>query len=315
MKLVFPLIKMNTLYGDLMRALEINFKKHVEMYPFHQVWFVSDSKFTWRKEIFDYYKANRVKDDTIDWEFIFNTYNEFKQTLDPIKYKTAEANGLEGDDWVAHIVKKSNERGNSCLVMSSDGDLQQLLKWRLNPDYINIQYKDNLGHEKAYCPEGYQIFINNIKRRELDLFELDWKQDFLNLIDALNKKYTFQEVDPIKLMFKKIVMGDKKDNVGTLFTTYTTTNKPRGIGDSGANKIWDKFRDINPDVFNYDSDEFADDVVELVCEYKKVPVSPENSDTIRENLKTNLKLLRLEKHYMPEKYYNIIEEELTSNLI
>lgn len=314
MKLVFPLINMNTLYGDLMRALEINFKKHVEIYPFHQIWFVSDSKFTWRKELVADYKANRVKDDKIDWEFIFNTYDEFKQTLDPVRFKTAEAGGLEGDDWIAHIVKRSNENGISCLVMSSDSDLQQLLRWRLNPDYINMQYKDNIGYEKVYAPEGYQIFINNIRRRELDLFELDWKQDFLNLMDALKKTHTIEEVDPVKLIFKKLVMGDKKDNVMALLTTYTTTNKPRGIGDAGANKIWDKFRDINPDLFDYDSEEFANDVTELVCEYKKVPMNDENSATVKDKLKNNLKLLRLEKHYMPEKYYEIIDEKLNTDL-
>jgi uncharacterized protein (DUF111 family) len=94
-KLVFPLINTKTLYGDLMNALNVNFSKFVDMYPYHQIWFVSDSKKSWRKNVYPEYKENRVRDDSIDWEFIFNTYTEFKNSLDIHKYTVVEELGIE----------------------------------------------------------------------------------------------------------------------------------------------------------------------------------------------------------------------------
>jgi len=315
-KIIWPLIKMNTLYGDLMPALEINFKKHIEMYPFHQIWFVTDSRKSWRKELYNEYKGNRVKDEEVDWEFIFNTFEEFKEKLDVKRFTVVSADGIEGDDWIAHIVKKSNENFISTLIMSSDGDLNQLLSWSLKPSVINIKYKDNIGQEKVYFPEGYNIFLNALKKEKIDLFELDWRQDFLNLIKDFKSKYTVVEVDPIESIFVKIVQGDKKDNVKSLYTTYTSSNKPRGIGEAGAKKIWSKFKEINPDMFDFDSHKFYDDITDLVCEYKKL--DPTNNDillTINENLKNNIRLLRLEKQYMPARYYDIIEKKLNELFI
>jgi len=315
-KLIWPLIKMNTLYGDLMNALEINFKKHIEMYPFHQIWFVTDTKYSWRKEIYSDYKGNRVKDESVDWEFIFNTFEEFKEKLDPKRFTVVSANGLEGDDWIAHIVKKSNENNISTLVMSTDGDLNQLLNWSINPFVINMQYRDTIGQEKVYFPTGYNIFVSALKKQEIDLFELDWRQDFLVLIKTLKTKYTVMEIDPIESIFTKIVQGDKKDNVKSLYITYTTTNKPRGIGEAGAKKIWNNFRELNPDIFEFDSEKFREDLTELVCEYKKA--NPYDSDIVNEitnNIKNNIRLLRLEKQYMPPKYYSIIETTLNDKFV
>jgi len=315
-KLIWPLISANSLYGDLMNAMDINFKKHIEMYPFHQIWFVTDSKYSWRKEVFKEYKGNRIKDESVDWEFIFNTFEEFKEKLDPKRFTVVSADGVEGDDWIAHIVKKSNEHGISNLIMSTDGDLNQLLSWSINPYIINIQYRDTIGQEKVYFPNGYNIFINALQKQEIDLFELDWRADFINLIKTLKSKYTVMEIDPIESIFVKIVQGDKKDNVKSLYTTYTKTNKPRGIGEAGAKKIWAKFRDINPDIFDFDSHEFYENITQLVCEYKKA--DPYDNDVVSEitdNIRNNIRLLRLEKHYVPHKYYSIIEKEINDKFI
>ena len=58
-------------------ALLITKDYKVKDQPFK--YFISDSKsWSWRKSIYDEYKGNREKDTTIDWDFIFSVYSEFK---------------------------------------------------------------------------------------------------------------------------------------------------------------------------------------------------------------------------------------------
>jgi hypothetical protein len=301
-RVIFPLIEAKTLYGEFYSAMSTTLNKQIEMYPFDQIWFVSDDRFSWRKTVQQDYKGNRTKDDKIDWEFIYNTYDEFKQKLDPNRFIMLQSPGIEGDDWIAEIVRRSNQKGISTLMFTSDTDLNQMLKWSLNPSYINIQYKDHLNNQKAYFPEGYQIFINQIRKTEIDLFEMDWRKDFIELMDTFTRNYTIEEIDDEQHLFKKLLMGDKKDNVKAVYYSMTKTGKPIGIGDSGANKIWTSFREINPDIFDFESSEFADDITTLVCEYKKAEDTPENKSLITKNLKRNLEMLNLKRSYIPAEF-------------
>ena len=79
-RVIFPLIEARTLYGELYSAMSTTLNKQIEMYPFDQIWFVSDDRFSWRKTVQQDYKGNRVKDDKIDWEFIYNTYDAATKT-------------------------------------------------------------------------------------------------------------------------------------------------------------------------------------------------------------------------------------------
>jgi hypothetical protein len=64
-------------------------------------------------------------------------------------------------------------------------------------------------------------------------------------------------------------------------------------------------------MFDFASHKFYDDITDLVCEYKKLyPTNNDVLSTINENLKNNIGLLRLEKQFMPARYYDIIEKKL-----
>ena len=83
-KLVFTLHKNNLLFGALYTSLENTVSTYKKWYPFANVYLVSDSKEkSWRKKINSSYKAQRKRDSDIDWEFVFNCYNEFKDNLKP----------------------------------------------------------------------------------------------------------------------------------------------------------------------------------------------------------------------------------------
>ena len=69
-----------------------------------------------------------------------------------------EIDGVEGDDIIRHLIKRSNEKGMSTLTVASDADLQQLLDYSIDPNnsYINMQWFNKWTDGKVYLPYGNQ---------------------------------------------------------------------------------------------------------------------------------------------------------------
>lgn len=308
MKTVFPLQNANRLYGELHNVLTNTFEKLVKMFPFKQVFHVSDSKSSWRKQVNADYKGNRKKTEEVDWEFVFTCYDEFKKQVAQ-KHTQVEGTGIEGDDWIAEIVKQANANGYSCLIVSADQDLLQLLEW--SKDYINIMYRDNLLQEKVWYPTGYEIFINNLKKVEMDLFALDWRYEFYDLLKKL-KKYQTIEVNPHQALFLKVVAGDGGDNVASTCITYTKTGKPRGIGESGATKIWNSFLEISDEMVDYKNHETLETITSLILDYKKVDETQRAKVFAKVN--ENVKLIKLNNDSMPLEYKTMLSDTVKSKL-
>lgn len=302
MKTVFPLQNTNRLYGELYNVLKNSFERLIKIYPFQQVFHVSDSKNSWRKQINSTYKENRKKTEDVDWEFVFQCYTEFKQDVSK-KHSQVEYNGLEGDDWIAEIVKQSNRKGYSCLIVSADQDLLQLLEW--NDQYINIMFRDTLLQEKVWFPNGYEVFLHQLKKVEMDLFALDNRYDFFDLIKRLRKYQTF-EVNPNQILFCKVVAGDAGDNVASTLITKTKTGKPRGIGESGANKIWNNYVTLLGENVDYQNNETLDTITDLVLEYKKVDDSYRQQ--VMSKINENVKLIQLNNSSMPVEYQTVLSD-------
>lgn len=313
MKTIFPLHNSNTLYGELEANLNFSFDRQIALYPFNQVFFVSDGKSSWRKAINADYKANRSKKEGIDWDFVFQCYTEFKEKISK-RCTKLESDGLEGDDWIAAIVRASNAKGISCLILSTDRDYHQLLKWNIDPNYINILYRDNLLQEKVWLPQGYSVFMNHLQKTPVDLFALDWRQDFFALMRKFGK-YQMSEINPIESLFCKIVQGDKTDNISSLYSTTTKDGKIRGIGEAGALKIWKNYiQNADDHHVDYENLELRELIIDLVIEYKKA----ENNKAIRakifDNLQKNIKMIRLEERYMPVEYQRILKENVEQSV-
>jgi 5'-3' exonuclease len=88
---VHTLHKNNLLFGALENSLEIAIANYRKWYPFNNLYFVSDSKKkSWRQKIYKDYKAKRSKSSDIDWTFVYNTYDIFKEKLADKKIKLFE---------------------------------------------------------------------------------------------------------------------------------------------------------------------------------------------------------------------------------
>lgn len=114
-----------------------------------------DSRHYWRKDEFPHYKGHRKhdKDDSfIDWDALFETLNELKVELkDNFSFPVIEVEGAEADDIIAVLTSyfQENELVNTGLIdeprevviVSTDGDFQQLQKFHGVKQWNNVQKK------------------------------------------------------------------------------------------------------------------------------------------------------------------------------
>lgn len=296
-KNVFVLHKNNALYGSLHKSLEISIASYRKMFPFANIYIVSDSREkSWRKNILPEYKAKRKKDSDIDWKFVFNAYDEFKEQIKSRTIKVLEGSTIEGDDWISFLINKSNLNGESSLTISSDNDIKQLIKYNISPLYINIMSNEVYNKPKIFLPKNYQLFLNSVNSLDNnDLFNLNDNNDFIKLIDSLILKYTVEEVSPVESLIVKLIAGDNSDNIPSSWSMIKN-GKRRGIAETGAKSIYNSYISEfgEPNLKDID---LTENIADLICEKKKI--SKTNISDIKQNLEKNIKLIKLELDNIP----------------
>jgi len=305
-KNTFTLHKNNLLFGALHKSLENTVNNYRKWYPFANVYLVSDSKEkSWRKQLTTSYKATRKKDSDIDWQFVYNAYGEFKDSMKGL-IKILEAPHVEGDDWISFLVNKANREGRSTIIVSNDHDIKQIVNYGLDPLFINIMTNEMYNKEKLFMPRNYQVFLNKVsKLPNDDIFNLNDNNDFILLLDRFLNKYEINEIDPVESLMVKIISGDTSDNIGSVWSV-TKNGKKRGIGEKGAKTIYDdyllEFGEVNladPDLY--------ENIADLICEKKKL--SKTQIESIVENIKGNMRLIDLRLHNLPDEIINKMESK------
>jgi len=294
-RLVFTLHKNNLLYGALTQSLENTIVNYRKMYPFSNVYLVSDSKErSWRKELNSTYKAHRKKDSDIDWTFVYKAYDEFKKNLK--NAKLLEAPSIEGDDWISYLIHKTNEKGQSNLIVSNDHDIKQLLSFDIENEYINFMSNEMYNQEKLFLPKNYQLFLNKINSKgNNDIFNLNDNAEFIHLFKRLINKYQLVEINSLESLLIKIISGDTSDNIQSVYQT-NKSGKIRGIGTKGAYSIYESYIVEFGDPSLQDPDLY-ENIADIICEKKKI--SKTNINPIKDRISENLKLIDLRLHNFP----------------
>ena len=306
---VFILHRLKTLYGDLETLLLHDYNKITNDYPFNVIYVVSDSKKNWRKTLYPEYKGKRKKEEKIDWEFVFDTFDKFKES---IKHRhnclLYQIEPFEGDDIIAHIISETNKDGGSNLILSNDGDIHQLLKFSVADNYINLMYNHKFQNEVLFVPKNYSIFIKHIEdTTEGDIFDMcDDNIDFINYFDKITSRAKIKEIDNEESYFKKLVAGDIGDNVLSV-VKFTATTK--GIGDTGSDTVYKMFKDRFPNEIDFDSDEFIKNLSDILYIYKKNR-EIDFKEKVTENIKLSRTLTRLDGKYLPAGYQQILFDNI-----
>ncbi|MCK9415597.1 hypothetical protein M0Q97_02930 [Candidatus Dojkabacteria bacterium] len=315
-KNVFILKNIKRIKQDLDELMFNDFKKLTKRFHFDDIYFVSDSKEgNWRKILYKEYKGKRVKDETIDWNFVFDSYEKFKQKIYKLRnVKTFELPGLESDDFISYIVKKQNNSGTSFVILSSDGDLQQLINYDINKKYINIQWNYKFNDERIYLPSNYQLMMDYLsKNMNENIFELDNSADFIKFIEDLINKTKVKSIVQEEIVFCKMIEGDKGDNIPTCIKMKDgeINEEGRGIGKDGAKTLYNLYKEVYPNEIDLNSDIFIDQLVKIISYSKKI-----KNSIIEDQLKTNLifnrKMVLLDIRYMPVIVKNNLENHYLS---
>tara|TARA_R110000772_G_scaffold2410_4_gene8492 strand:- start:4779 stop:5738 length:960 start_codon:yes stop_codon:yes gene_type:complete len=298
---LFPLVKDNLLYGYLADSLENSVNQYAKWYPFKNIYFISDSRTNWRKNVYPDYKGNRVKSDDIDWEFIFTTYTEFKENL-PKRFKVLETDLVEGDDWFYYLCNHHNEMDESVLMVSNDGDLKQLI--RTEKECVNLMVNENHRHNNIFLPIEYKTWATN-RYDSLPLPGLfdDLSEEFemLKFITKLQDTRDTKFVNPDAVIFEKLVAGDAGDNIKTVWGKPDKNGNIRGLGVKSAEKLFQTYLEYFGEP-KFDEECF-DRITDIIIEFKKLDSS--EFDKINENIIFNNNLVNFDK--IPESIINRIK--------
>jgi hypothetical protein len=109
-----------------------------------------DSKNSWRKDLFPYYKASRKKsreESKINWQVVFESIDSIKQEMDEFfPYKVVYADRAEADDVIAVLVKYFQENELEGIIEQSP---QKIMIVSGDKDFKQLQIFDNV---EQYSP-------------------------------------------------------------------------------------------------------------------------------------------------------------------
>ena len=120
------------------------------------------------------------------------------------------------------------------------------------------------------------------------LMKITTKMIFFNQIVEINSEFE---------LFKK-VMGHGKDNIKSIFMQGN-----RGIGDTGIETVYKLYKSTYPNTIDFDSTEFETNLIEIIKFHKRIK---DNSfdNSMKERLKVNLKIVKLDEKSTPKKLYD-----------
>ena len=174
-----------------------------------------DSKRSWRKDIFPFYKANRKSNrqkDDIDWNGIFEVINSLTDDLvKQFPYAVIRVDQAEADDIIGTLVK-NYYRDQKIMIVSSDKDFLQLQKY-FNVDQYSptqkklLQSKDPNGYLREHIMKGDRgDGVPNFLSDD-DTFVTDKRSKKI----LKTKLEAWKTLDPIEFCDEKMLRGWKRN--------------------------------------------------------------------------------------------------------
>ena len=311
--------------ASLMRKLAIDLASEVrKMRGFIDKVVVAVDARSWRKDLFPTaeYKGTRKADSSIDWNAVYNVYEEFQNILQKHGVVVHKIEGAEADDvlfgWSTLLINK----GRNSIIWTGDKDLIQLVNYSKANDSYALWYSP--VQKSLYCFKDFIDVLNTSETTNTDdlLFNLstysgvreEYKLAIKDWIQSNKVKLT--EVNCDEFMFNKLLVGDKSDNIpsvvlwqkemkGGKLRTYSITDKLADKIFQQYNKENDQF--VIDQLFNKDEIEKLADVVYRV-------IGKSSIAQIKNNISQNMSLMMLHTKVIPDAIQNEIYSSVESEL-
>ena len=206
----------------------------IKLNPFaKRVVIATDSRRSWRHEIpsdFEY-KGNRKKKK--ENKFDFGLLNEVMRGVEEIMVEKGvcvfSVPGAEGDDIMSIVSQALFDRGESSVLITNDGDMKQCVKHHEKGHFV-----------ATYSPDKKTYYVSSLQedKPKVDPFEALFEG--LSVHDPLPSMEPKELVNPVLVLFEKLVAGDPKDNVPSIYYRPYGKGKAR-ITEDKANVLWSKY--------------------------------------------------------------------------
>ena len=237
--------------------------------PHRGLWMAMDSDDTWRKDRYMPYKGTRTGDKV----FLRSCMDEYAITHDKDGGCILKFPKYEGDDIITGLVEINANRGVSTVIISSDSDLNQLVKYEEGKPFV-VQYDPDSQKRWYYIDHKYV-------KQEPDMFNDVMIDDMNTYTDGEHKL-----IDPHAQLIIKLLSGDKGDNVPSCYTNINGKN--RSLGETSAIKVAAVFGKLDNYFDILGQREIASKVLKVVG---STEVSRINE--IVDNIRRNLDLIHL----------------------
>ena len=193
--------------------------------------------YSWRKDIYKIYKANREKDfndlspqKIEEHQIIKTVLNDLRQFLKDFTNVTVlDAPAVEADDFIARWVQLHIDDVFEHVIISGDGDFKQLVR-------KNVELFNPLTPNTLYTMEGVFVFDGKKPGKNLTAYKhgQTWK---IKMNKKTGKPETFE---PEWELFKKCIRGDSSDNIKSAFPRVRETRMRKAWEDRGGLE-WNNF--------------------------------------------------------------------------
>ena len=266
-----------------------------------RVIFCKDSR-SWRK---DYkitrsvYKESRIKSEGVDWGSFFKLMDEFGEFLKENGFIYSTLGGAEGDDliwaWCDHLKDK-----NDCvIVLSGDKDMHQLVR-TTEKNWIGI-WNSNSKNNRFIVSDDWKI-QKEAEPTIFDVTPVSGSSD--SKIDNLISSCMVEKIPIKEFIFKKILMGDKKDDVPGVFPYATKNGKTSNIAEGKSQKIWDLYIESPWASYTmeqlWENEEFLGWLAGLCLRLLGQTDNSENRDKFKQYYEENARLVWLNENTIPE---------------
>jgi len=270
-----------------------------------KVIFCKDSR-SWRK---DYkitrsvYKESRIKGEGVDWGSFFKLMDEFSEYLEENGFIYSSYQGAEGDDLIWAWCEHLSNKGESVIVISGDKDMHQLVRYD-DQSWVGI-WNSNSKNNKLIVSENWREETET----ETTIFDVNpISGSNSSKMEKLLSACSLERIDTKEYIFKKILMGDKKDDVPGVFPYQTKNGKNSNIAEGKANKIWELYLESEWKSFDmeylWDNDDFLGWIAGLSLRLVSQTDNNENRERFKKFYEENARLVWLNSRTLPR---NMVE--------
>ena len=312
--------------SQFMRKLAIDFASEMRKLKMFvdDVVLTVDSK-SWRKDLYPdaQYKGTRKQNKTVDWTAVYEVYEAFQQIVAKKGVTVHQIQGAEADDVIFGWSTMLNARGKSCIVWTGDRDLIQLVNYSNTNDAHTVWYYNT--KKSLYGYKGFEADMAESASKDMTeddmLFNMGgqhmmrdaYQRDIMSWVKA--NKINITEIDCDEFIFKKILVGDKSDNIPSVITWQKEMKNGKlrnySITDKTAESIYNQFikeyKDFKIDyLFSSEAKDKLSDIIYRVVGHSSLTL-------IKANLTNNISLMLLHNKTIPDPIqkaiYDAIEKD------